>query len=111
MMRETEFCRKPCFRKREFCYRKYFKRQENCRSQMCCGIRIRDEVFHLNKLYEDYIREKVHEQLIEMAKRMLEDNALSLLSKNDEVLETSMDDIEIQIVKDYLKKNRKFLEE
>ena len=36
-----------------------------------------------------------------MAKRMLEDNALSLLSKNDEVLETSMDDIEIQIVKDY----------
>ena len=46
-----------------------------------------------------------------MAKRMLEDNALSLLSKNDEVLETSMDDIEIQIVKDYLKKNRKFLEE
>ena len=45
---------------------------------MCCGIRIRDEVFHLNKLYEDYIREKVHEQLIEMAKRMLEDNALSL---------------------------------
>ena len=69
------------------------------------------EVFLLNKIYEDYIREKVHEQLIEMAKRMLEDNALSLLSKNDEVLETSMDDIEIQIVKDYLKKNRKFLEE
>ena len=33
-----------------------------------------------------------------------------VLSKNDEVLETSMDDIEIQIVKDYLKKNRKFLE-
>lgn len=32
----------------------------------------------MNKLYEDYIREKVHEQLIEMAKRMLEDNALSL---------------------------------
>ena len=45
---------------------------------MCCGIRIRDEMFHLNKLYENYIREKVHEQLIEMAKRMLEDNALSL---------------------------------
>lgn len=32
----------------------------------------------MNKLYENYIREKVHEQLIEMAKRMLEDNALSL---------------------------------
>ena len=32
----------------------------------------------MNKLYEDYIREKVHEQLIEMAKWMLEDNALSL---------------------------------
>ena len=45
---------------------------------MCCGIRISDEMFHLNKLYENYIREKVHEQLIEMAKRMLEDNALSL---------------------------------
>lgn len=37
-----------------------------------------DKVFHLNKLYEDYIREKVHEQLIEMAKRMLEDGVLSL---------------------------------
>lgn len=37
-----------------------------------------DEVFHLNKLYEDYIREKVHEQLIEMEKRMLEDGVLSL---------------------------------
>lgn len=35
-------------------------------------------MFHLNKLYEDYIGEKIHEQLIEMAKRMLEDNALSL---------------------------------
>ena len=34
-----------------------------------------------------------------------------VLSKDDEVLETSMDDIEIQIVKDYLNKNRKFLEE
>ena len=45
---------------------------------MCCGIRIRDEMFHLNKLYENYIREKVHEQLIEMAKRMLEDGVLSL---------------------------------
>lgn len=32
----------------------------------------------MNKLYENYIREKVHEQLIEMAKRMLEDNAFSL---------------------------------
>ena len=35
-------------------------------------------MFHLNKLYENYIREKVHEQLIEMAKRMLEDGVLSL---------------------------------
>ena len=34
-----------------------------------------------------------------------------VLSKDGEVLETSMDDIEIQIVKDYLEKNRKFLEE
>ena len=34
-----------------------------------------------------------------------------VLSKDNEVLETSMDDIEIQIVKDYLNKNRKFLEE
>lgn len=30
------------------------------------------EVFLLNKIYEDYIREKVHEQLIVMVKRMLE---------------------------------------
>lgn len=35
-------------------------------------------MFHLNELYEDYIREKVHEHLIEMAKRMLEDGVLSL---------------------------------
>ena len=32
----------------------------------------------MNKPYEDYIREKVHEQLIELAKRMLEDDILSL---------------------------------
>lgn len=30
------------------------------------------EVFLLNKIYEDYIREKVHGQLIGMVKRMLE---------------------------------------
>ena len=35
----------------------------------------------------------------------------TVLSKNGEVLETSMDDIEIQIVKLYLEKNRKFREE
>ena len=29
---------------------------------------------------------------------------------NGEVLETSMDDIEIQIVKSYLEKNKKFME-
>ena len=50
---------------------------ENCRSQMRYGIKM-SEVFHLNELYEDYIREKVHEQLIEMAKRMLENGVLSL---------------------------------
>ena len=32
----------------------------------------------MNKLYEDYIRERVHEHLIEMAKRMLEDGVLLL---------------------------------
>lgn len=37
-----------------------------------------DRSFLLNKFYEDYIREKVHEQLIEMAKRTLEDDVLSL---------------------------------
>ena len=35
----------------------------------------------------------------------------AVFAKNGEVLETSMDDIEISIVKDYLKKNRKFMEE
>ena len=35
----------------------------------------------------------------------------AVCAKNCEVLETSMDDIEISIVKDYLKKNRKFMEE
>lgn len=62
----------------EFCRRQHFKMSENCRSQMRCGIKTRDEVLRLNELYEDYIREKVHEQLIERAKRMLEDGVLSL---------------------------------
>ena len=35
----------------------------------------------------------------------------AVFAKNGKVLETSMDDIEISIVKDYLKKNRKFMEE
>lgn len=34
-----------------------------------------------------------------------------VLSEDGETLETTMDDIEIQIVKDYYKKNKKFLEE
>ena len=36
------------------------------------------EVLLLNKIYEDYIREKVHEQLTERARRMLEAGVLSL---------------------------------
>ena len=35
----------------------------------------------------------------------------TVLSKDGEVLETSMDDIEIQIVKSYLERNRNFMEE
>ena len=31
----------------------------------------------MNKIYEDYIREKVHEQINERARRMLEDGVLS----------------------------------
>lgn len=34
-----------------------------------------------------------------------------LLSKAGEVLETSMDDVELDIVLDYYKKNRKYMEE
>ena len=34
----------------------------------------------------------------------------TVFSKTGEVLETSMDDIEIQIVKSYLEKNKKFME-
>lgn len=34
-----------------------------------------------------------------------------VLSEDGETLETTMDDIQIQIVKDYYKKNKKFLEE
>ena len=34
-----------------------------------------------------------------------------VLSKTGDVLETSMDDIEIQIVRDYLRKNSEFIEE
>lgn len=34
-----------------------------------------------------------------------------VLSKTGDILETSMDDIEIQIVRDYLRKNSEFMEE
>lgn len=34
-----------------------------------------------------------------------------VISSNGEMLETSMDDIEIQIVKDYFAKNKKYMEE
>lgn len=34
-----------------------------------------------------------------------------VLSQNGEVLETTMDDIEIQIVKDYFENNQKFMED
>lgn len=34
-----------------------------------------------------------------------------VLSEDGETLETTMDDIEIQIVKDYYEKNRKFMED
>ena len=35
----------------------------------------------------------------------------AVLSPSGEVLETSMDDIEVRIVSDYLEKNRRFMEE
>ncbi|MCI5603902.1 MAG: hypothetical protein SOV90_01935 [Lachnospiraceae bacterium] len=38
------------------------------------------------------------------------DRAL-VISKTEEILETSMDDIEIQIVIDYYRKNKKFVED
>ncbi len=34
-----------------------------------------------------------------------------VFSSNEEVMETTMDDIEISIVSDYLKKNRKYMED
>lgn len=37
-------------------------------------------------------------------------DSAALLTNDNGVLEKSMDDIEIQIVKDYLKNNRKFME-
>lgn len=35
----------------------------------------------------------------------------AVLSKDGEVLETSMDDVELDIVMDYYKRNRKYMEE
>lgn len=35
----------------------------------------------------------------------------AVLSKDGEVLETSMDDVELDIVLDYYKRNRKYMEE
>ena len=35
----------------------------------------------------------------------------AVFSRENEMLETTMDDIEIQIAKDYYRKNRKFMEE
>ncbi len=34
-----------------------------------------------------------------------------VISNNGEILETTMDDIEMQIVKDYYSKNKKYMEE
>ena len=34
-----------------------------------------------------------------------------VLSENGETIETTMDDIEIEIVKDYYKKNKKYMED
>jgi hypothetical protein len=36
---------------------------------------------------------------------------LPLYNPNGEILETSMDDIEIEIVNDYWKRNKKFMED
>ena len=38
-------------------------------------------------------------------------NCAAVLSKDGEVLETSMDDIELAIVQDYFRANRRFLED
>ena len=38
-------------------------------------------------------------------------NKALVFDYNQEVIETSMDDIEVRIAGDYLKKNRKFMEE
>lgn len=38
-------------------------------------------------------------------------NHALILSPNDEILETSMDDVELEIVKDYWIKNKKHMEE
>ena len=37
-------------------------------------------------------------------------NSACVLSENGEILETSMDDIELDIVMDYFERNKKFLE-
>lgn len=38
-------------------------------------------------------------------------NHALILSTNDEILETSMDDVELEIVKDYWIKNKRYMEE
>ncbi len=38
-------------------------------------------------------------------------NKAAVLNENGEILETSMDDIELDIVLDYFTRNRKFMEE
>lgn len=41
----------------------------------------------------------------------LNHNTKAAVIKNDEIIETSMDDIEMSIVLDYYMKNKKFMEE
>lgn len=38
-------------------------------------------------------------------------NHALILSPNDEILETTMDDVELDIVKEYWKKNKQYMEE
>lgn len=43
--------------------------------------------------------------------QLQEPNHALILSPNDEILETSMDDVELDIVRDYWTKNKKHMEE
>ena len=70
--------------------------------------KIRDAAEQADLIVNGYAFRKKEEKLFVL--NLNNPEKALVLGANDEVLETSMDDIEIQVVMSYLERNRKFME-